>query len=111
MTSAISTDAAQIRKLIREAEALSDELLVACSRLKQAMVLARQHPEITVATGQRALVRLSDAESQALSVSSNLFRIHAELNKIGVEQAGLDDGDKTDLAPMVAHQAMEPEMA
>ena len=46
-------DARAIRKLIREAEAVSDEVMIACARLKQAMVRARQNPDISVDAGQR----------------------------------------------------------
>ena len=108
MTKSITQDALNIRKLVREAEALSDELLLACARLKQAMVVARQNPEVKVATGQAALLRLAEAESQALSTSSNLFRLHEEMNKVARVQAGFDHGMETETAqdakPVIAMQ-------
>lgn len=51
MTEKIREDARNLRKLIREAEAVSDEVLVACARLKQAMVRARQNPQVTSTPG------------------------------------------------------------
>ncbi|MFN3864969.1 MAG: hypothetical protein ACK4RT_11880 [Erythrobacter sp.] len=95
MTDRIKTDAHNLRKLIREAEALADESIIAMARLKQAMLAARQNPEIEVHTGQRALMRLTEAESQALAMSTNLLRVHAELSKLASVHAAGDTGEKT----------------
>lgn len=81
MSETIRADARHIRKLIREAEALSDEAMIACSRLKQAMVSARQHPDMPIDAGQKAIMRLTQAEQQALSLSTSLLRVHDELSK------------------------------
>lgn len=51
MTDRILTDAHNLKKLIREAEALADESIIAMARLKQTMLAARQNPEIEVDTG------------------------------------------------------------
>lgn len=48
MTDKISCDAQAIRKLVREAEAVSDEALIAKSWLKPAMLVARQNPDVSV---------------------------------------------------------------
>ena len=82
MSQSIRDDARAIRKLIREAEAVSDEAMIACARLRQAMVQARQNPDVPIDTGQRALMRLSQAEQNALAMSTNLLRVHDELNKV-----------------------------
>jgi hypothetical protein len=82
MTDKIRADARHIKKLIREAEAVTDEAMIACSRLRQAMVHARQNPEVPVDAGQAALLRLSQAEQNALSLSTSLLRVHDELNKV-----------------------------
>ncbi|EAQ28051.1 hypothetical protein NAP1_10668 [Erythrobacter sp. NAP1] len=95
MSDRILSDAHNIRKLIREAEALADESMIACARLKQAMLAARQNPEVEVVEGQRALLRLSQAESQALAMSTTLLRVHDELSKIGREKMGGDNGSDT----------------
>lgn len=95
MSTQIRQDALAIRKLIREAEAVGDEVMIACARLKQAMVRARQNPDVAVDSGQRALMRLVQAETQALSLSTSLLRVHDELSKIGRETMGGDEGSDT----------------
>ncbi len=97
MTSNINMDARNIRKLIREAEALSDEAMVACAKLKQAMLVARQNPDMPIDTGQRAIMRLCQAEQQALSMSTSLLRVHNELSKVAREHAGVDEGIVTEI--------------
>ncbi|MEE4200763.1 hypothetical protein [Erythrobacter sp.] len=90
MTDRMLTDAQNLKKLIREAEALADESLIACSRLKQAMLAARQNPGVEVHTGQAAIMRLTQAESQAVAMSTNLLRVHDELSKIAREKMAGD---------------------
>lgn len=99
MLATVREDALAIRKLIREAEAVSDEAMIACARLKQAMVRARQNPEVEVYVGQRALMRLTQAETQALALSTNLLRVHDELSKIGRETMGVEEGQDTIVEP------------
>ena len=86
----LTQDAHNLRKLMREAEAIADETMIACARLKQAMLTARQNPALAVHTGQRALMRLSQAEQQALAMSTSLLRVHDELSKLAVVHAGPD---------------------
>ena len=88
MTDRIRSDAQNLRKLIREAEALADESMMAFTKLKHAMLTARQNPGVEVHTGQRALMRLTQAENNAISMSTNLLRVHHELSKIAREQMG-----------------------
>jgi hypothetical protein len=99
MNDRIMTDAYNLKKLIREAEALADESIIAMSRLKQAMLAARQNPAVEVHTGQRALVRLTEAESSALAMSNNLLRVHDELSKVARVHAGGDTGLPTVIPP------------
>ncbi len=99
MENRIVADAQNLKKLIREAEALADEAIIAMARLKQAMLAARQNPTVEVNTGQRALLRLTEAESHALSMSTYLLRVHDELSKVARVQAGGDMGDETKLPP------------
>lgn len=114
MTDRMLNDARNIKKLIREAEALADESMIAFSRLKQAMLAARQNPGVEVVTGQRALMRLSQAESQAMAMSTSLLRVHDELSKIARETMGPDEipteipeaaisTDMDNLQPVAAH--------
>lgn len=102
MTDRIFTDARNIKKLIREAEALADESMIAFARLKQAMLAARQNPEVEVVEGQRALMRLTQAEAQAMAMSTSLLRVHEELSKIGRVRMGKDDFDTEIPAEAVA---------
>lgn len=99
MNDRIMTDAYNLKKLIREAEALADESIIAMSRLKQAMLAARQNPGVEVHTGQRALVRLTEAEGSALAMSTNLLRVHDELSKVARVHAGGDTGLPTVVPP------------
>jgi hypothetical protein len=114
MTTPTLTDAYQIKKLIREAEALSDEAMLACAKLKQAMLKARQNPSIPVDTGQRAMMRLTTAEQQAMSMSTNLLRVHDELSKVAKVHARDDSGIPTEMDPtalMPAHDRAVDELA
>lgn len=95
MNQAILADAQNLRKLVREAEAVADDAMIAFARLKQAMLTARQNPEVEVHAGQRALMRLVQAEHQALAMSTNLMRVHDELSKVGRVYAGGDTGGTT----------------
>lgn len=112
MEDRIVADAFNLKKLIREAEALADESIIAMSRLKQAMLSARQNPEIEVHTGQRALLRLTEAESQALAMSTNLLRVHDELSKVARVHASGDMGAPTTIPPSdIATTQVERERA
>jgi hypothetical protein len=108
MENRILADAHNLKKLIREAEALADEAIIAMARLKQAMLAARQNPVVEVHTGQRALLRLTEAESQALAMSTNLLRVHDELSKVAQVHAGPDSGIPTVITPDALHAAPAP---
>lgn len=92
MTDRMVDDAYNLKKLIREAEALADESMIAFTRLKKAMLAARQNPNVEVHTGQRALMRLGQAENQAMAMSTSLLRVHDELSQIAREKM-IDDGN------------------
>lgn len=98
MTNRMLADAQQLKKLVRDAEALADESMLAFSRLKQAMLIARQNPEVEVHTGQRALMRLNQAEEQAMAMSTSLLRVHDELSKVAVEKMAEDEHLPTEFA-------------
>lgn len=97
MTDTIHADALNIKKLVREAEAVADESMIAFARLKQAMLAARQNPEIGVDAGQAALMRLSQAEQQALAMSTSLLRVHDELSKLARVTMAPDTGIPTEI--------------
>lgn len=98
MTDTIRADAHNLKKLIREAEALADESMLAFARLKQAMLTARQNPDVEVDAGQRALMRLNQAEAQALAMSTSLLRVHDELSKVARIKMADDAGFPTEVA-------------
>jgi len=102
MTERMIDDAHNLKKLIREAEALADESMQSFARLKQAMLAARQNPEVDVHTGQRALMRLDQAETQAMSMSTNLLRVHDELSNIAREMMA-DDSVATEIPARAMH--------
>lgn len=91
MSDRVLNDAYNIKKLMREAEALADESMLAFARLKQAMLAARLNPTVEVHTGQRALMRLNEAENQAIAMSTNLLRVHDELSKVAREKLSRDE--------------------
>lgn len=99
MSDRTTQDAYNLKKLMREAEALADESMAAFAKLKHAMLVARQNPEIEVHTGQRALMRLSQAEQQAMAMSTNLLRVHDELSKVARVVAGEDGEIPTRVPP------------
>lgn len=107
MTDTILADAHNLKKLIREAEALADESMLAFARLKQAMLTARQNPAVEVDTGQRALMRLNQAEAQALAMSTSLLRVHDELSKVARERMN-DDSIPTEVHEASLKDAVEP---
>jgi len=107
MTDRIRSDAQNLRKLIREAEALADESMIAFARLKQAMLQARQNPAFEVDTGQRALMRLNQAERQAMDMSTSLLRVHDELSKVVRERMPSDSGEVTTI-PEEAIEQIDP---
>ncbi len=98
MSDRILEDAYNLKKLMREAEALADESMLAFAKLKQAMLSARQNPEVEVDTGQRALMRLNQAEQQAMAMSTILLRVHDELSKVARGKARDDQGVPTVVA-------------
>ena len=105
MSDRVQSDALQLKKLMREAEALADESMIAFARLKQAMLAARQNPVFGVDTGQVALMRLSQAEQQAMGMSTNLLRVHDELSRIARETSTSEEVP-TDISPSaIAGQA------
>ena len=100
-------DAHNLKKLIREAEALADESMIAFARLKQAMLAARQNPEVEVVEGQRALMRLTQAEGHAMAMSTTLLRVHDELSKIAREKMSGDANIPTEVPAAIFSEDTE----
>ncbi len=105
MTQRVYNDARNLKKLIREAEALADESMLAFAKLKQAMISARQNPGVEVHTGQRALMRLNQAEAQAMAMSTSLLRVHEEMSKVARELMAGDDQVPTEIPAAAMERA------
>ncbi len=112
MSARIVEDARLIRKHIREAEAVTDEAMLACSKLKQVILRARQNPDVGVDAAQKAMVRLLQAEQQALAMSTNLLRVHEELNKVSrIYMSPEEGGDVTYISPSAIEPAADKVLA
>lgn len=85
-------DARHIRKLVREAEGVTDETIAAFAKLKMAMVTARRGKDIHPSTGHTALMYLNQAERDLNTVYGNLLRVHSQLSSVAVE-VGISDED------------------
>ncbi|RPF72192.1 hypothetical protein [Aurantiacibacter spongiae] len=88
-------DAASIRQQLRVTEALNDETLFNALELGKRMLTARRNPAVAPHTGQAALIRLVEAQRKILSGSTDLFRVHDELSKVGIEVGVLDENGST----------------
>ncbi len=95
MTMNVYVAAARIRNQLRDTEAKLDAALNASARLMTTMVEARTIPEVEVHTGQKALLRLAEAQRYLLNGSNSLFRVHDELVKIGQEMMIMDEHGPT----------------
>lgn len=112
MSARILEDAQLIRKHIREAEAVTDEAMIACSKLKQVILRARQNPDVGVDAAQKAMLRLLQAEQQALAMSTNLLRVHEELNKVSrIYMAPEEGGEETYISPSAIEPAADQVLA
>ena len=106
----VNQDAWKIRKLMREAEALNDEMLVALAALKSEMLKARRNPEVEVHTGQEAVLHLTEAEQMITRAGNQLFRTHRALSKVARETAGVDENVETKERRASRSTAAEPQM-
>lgn len=98
MTLPIPAATARIANQLRNAERKADETLLAMSELMASMLKARANPEVTVHTGQKALIRLLSAQQSILDGSTNLFRCHEEMANLAREMSILDEPGLTEKA-------------
>ena len=91
----IAQDTIAIRSQLRQAEALGDETLLATAELMKRMLVARSNPDVVPHEGQQALVRLVRAQAQIVDGTSNLFRVHNELSKLGIARGLMDEEGST----------------
>lgn len=104
----VNQDAWKIRKMMREAEALGDEMLISLSALKGEMLKARQNPAVEVHTGQEALLHLTEAEQLVTRASNRLLRTHNALSDLARETAGVDENIPTERVPSRRTEATQP---
>ena len=102
----IKRDAAEIKACMREVESLTDELLIAVSKLRIKLLQARANPGVTPHEGQAALLRLQQADRAILTGSNNLFRVHDELSEIAVR---MDAEHPTPASGLLVEAAFQPE--
>src|SRR5687768_5789818 len=96
MLNRVNEDAHNVRKLMREAEGITDESLMAYCKLLQAMLAARSNPDVTVGSGQAAVLRLLKAKQSVASAYGDLLRVHDELSGIAKVTAGVDEDIPTE---------------
>jgi hypothetical protein len=94
MTMTLETAALRIGRELRAAEEKVDEALLASARLMTELLTARQHPDVVVHEGQKALIRLAQAVNQLVAGGSNIFRVHDEIGAIGREMGVMDEQTK-----------------
>lgn len=90
-----SAAAARIARSLREAEMKTDAAILAASELMSNLIMARQDPDLTRHTGQEALIRLAKAQTSLLQGSTEIFRVHEGVAKVGVELGILDEPQVT----------------
>lgn len=91
----ISAAAARLTEQVRSAEATTDAAILAKVRLMETMIIARQNVEATARSiGHGALVRLVKSLQDDIESSTNLFRTHSELDKVGIAYGIMDEDDK-----------------
>lgn len=83
--------AARIRDDLSTLEGLLDQTMAAAAALAQSMIEARRASGLAVHTGQIALIRLQRVQAQLVGASSDTFRVHDELAKLGKALMILDD--------------------
>lgn len=91
MTMPLETSALRISRELRATEAKVDEAILASSKLMAELVAARQHPDVVVHEGQKALIRLAQAMNLLVASGSNIFRVHDEIGTVGREMGIFDE--------------------
>jgi hypothetical protein len=86
---------ARIARQLKEAEQKADHALLALAELMVTLVQARGEADIAPHTGQTALVRLVHAQRSIIEGSSDLFRVHDGMAKLGRELGVLDERKST----------------
>jgi len=80
----------QIKQDMPHTEVSIDQALISVSNLLATLVQARVDTGVPAATGQIAVRRLAKAQMALVEASSDVLRVHGELQKVGREFAGMD---------------------
>ncbi|MEO9635761.1 MAG: hypothetical protein ABJF89_11180 [Parasphingorhabdus sp.] len=80
----------KIKQEVPQTEASIDQALVSVSSLMVTLIEARMNAGTPAGTGQVAVRRLAKAQMALVEASSDVFRVHGELKKVGQELAGMD---------------------
>ena len=91
MSLTIAAAAARIRRQLRDAESKADAALQASSSLMATMIDARSIDGVEVNVGQKAIIRLAKAQQAFVDGTSDLFRVHDEMVRIGREMGIMDE--------------------
>lgn len=81
---------AKLTEDVPNAEERIDDALIAVSALIATIVSARRDIDVPRSTGQATIIRVAKAQMSLIDASSNVFRAHTDLVKIGREKAGWD---------------------
>lgn len=84
--------ALRIARQLGECEQGVDRLMAETATLLAELASARATCD-AFGSGQRAIIRVVDAQRAMASVQSDLMRAHADLLKLGEERGALIDGD------------------
>lgn len=84
--------ALRIARQLGECEQGVDRLMAETATLLAELASARATCD-AFGSGQRAIIRVVDAQRAMASVQSDLMRAHADLLKLGEERGDLIDGD------------------
>lgn len=95
MNKRVADDSGIIRSSLRQTEGAFDEALLETTTLMQAMIRARQNPDVAVHTGQGAIVRLTRIISRTVEAASDVFRVHDEMSRVGIAYGVLDEDGST----------------
>jgi hypothetical protein len=95
MNTHLNTETRNIRTGLRQTEGALDEALLEATGLMQAMLRARQNPEVTPQAGQRSLVRLVRAMQRQVEAAIDNFRVHDEMSELGIAYGVLDRDNST----------------
>ncbi len=85
----------RIARELKNAEAKADEAILAAASLMRTLVEARAASDVVGHTGQEALIRLARAQTALIDGSTDIFRVHDHMSKIGREMGIMDEEGST----------------